>query len=742
MEILCFLAGTVFACSQSAYPLLFVLSALFLKANGRLVLWFLAAIIWALVHQWWIDDQGMPSVDVIPKTELTGKITSVPDTRIGKVQFELSVTRLNQHPVKARVLLSCYNHCPTFATGQTWRVQAKLKRPQSSGNPGQFDYRRMLYARHIAWVGYLKHGQAVLIQEPEKSWQMLALRAQLAEKLRRILPDKTVLGITQALTLGLINNIDSKQWDLFRRTGTTHLMVISGAHISLVAGLAYCLVYWLWLLSGRLCLYRPAAQAAAIAGILGALTYALLAGFSVPAQRAVIAFCLLLLRHFFSQRLTGWQTWRYALLAVLVMEPHAVLFSGFYLSFLAVAILLSLGQRITCGGLKKTLILQLACLIGLMPVTLFFFSYGAVDGFFANLFAIPFVGYIIVPLALLTLLISIVCPAGWATLPLTWAIKGLLVCLAWVDRFSLINLDMTLVSVWSMLALMIAIMLRVFLPVRALAPLALVLLITALYPGYYRNKPGDAQVVVLDVGQGLSVVITTAHHTMLYDTGMKFYQGGDMAKMVIIPYLATQGISAIDKLVISHPDMDHRGGLASLESRFPVGELIVDNVDFYHRGKNCHDYPAWSWDGVSFRFLPIRQAFRDKNNSSCVLQVSNPAGKVLLPGDVEALAEHYLATRYPEELASGIVILAHHGSKTSSTPEFIQRVAPRYGIISAGFDNRYHFPHQQTLNTMKERNIGLFDTMTCGMLTIDLRVGSSLREPLCYRKNRDSQQNH
>ncbi|MGQ3891030.1 DNA internalization-related competence protein ComEC/Rec2 [Legionella sp. CNM-4043-24] len=733
MEILCFLAGTVFACAHSPYPLLFLLSALFLKADWRILLWFAAAILWVLLHQWWVSDRAMPDTDLIPKARVTGRIASLPVVRDGSVQFGLSVSRLNADPVQARVLLSCYRHCPEFSIGQRWRLQVKLKKARAAGNPGQFDYRRMLSARHVHWTGYLKGGQAVLLEDATQSFTLPALRARLAEKLEHILPDQGTLGITQALALGLTQHLNQAQWDLFRRTGTTHLMVISGAHISLVAGLASCFVYWLWLGSSRLCLYRPAVQAAAVAGIVTALTYALLAGFSVPAQRALFAFCLVLLRYFFSQRLSAWQTWRYALLLVIIIEPHAVLLSGFYLSFLAVAVLIACGQRFPVSGYKKALVLQLACLIGLMPVTLFFFSYGAVDGLLANLVAIPLVGYVIVPLSLTALLLSLFSPPAWTMLPLTYAIKILMIFLAWVDRLSMINLDVTLASSLSLPALMISLFLFFFLPISSLRPYAFVLLITAVHPAYYQSRAGEARVRVLDVGQGLSVLITTAHHSLLYDTGMKFYKGSDMGKMVIIPFLATQGIGKLDKIVISHPDMDHRGGLASLEKRFPAAELLVDNPSFYRRGKSCHEYPAWTWDGVSFRFLSIRNVFRAKNNSSCVLQVRSAGGSVLLPGDVESRAEHYLASTWADELISDVLILPHHGSKTSSTPEFIQQVSPRYAIISAGFDNRYHFPHQPVTERMQQAHIAMFNTMDCGMITVDLPSRAPMDKPLCYR---------
>ena len=236
-------------------------------------------------------------------------------------------------------------------------------------------------------------------------------------------------------------------------------------------------------------------------------------------------------------------------------------------------------------------------------------------------------------------------------------------------------------------------------------------MICACYPNYPHPKEGEAQVNVLDVGQGLAVFIQTTHHYLLYDTGIKFYNGSDMGKLAIIPYLKTQGIRVLDKVVISHPDLDHYGGLSSIEEQFPIKALLVNDVSFYQRGINCHHYPEWQWDGVVFRFLPIPPIFNNKNDNSCVLQIITAGAQLLLPGDIEKKGENYLVATYPDKLHSTILIAAHHGSKTSSSPAFLQHVAPHYAIISAGFDNRYHFPHQQTLNAFTNRGIQIINTI-------------------------------
>ncbi|WP_045105758.1 DNA internalization-related competence protein ComEC/Rec2 [Legionella hackeliae] len=733
MEILCFFAGTAYFYSKSVYALLLVIFACILSPRWSFLIWFLAALLWATVHQWWIADLAMPNnTRVIPKARLEGEIVSIPNTTDFKSQFQFRVSRFNGNAAQSTVLLACYNHCPSFNVGDFWDFEAKLKKPVNLGNPGSFDYVSWLNARHLEWTGYIKPHRAKLLNRLH-SQTLLSIREQLASSVVKLLPNEDSLGIVEALTLGLTSHIDKKQWDLFRRTGTTHLMVISGAHIGLVAGLSFALMRWLWTRSSRLCLYYPAAQPASILGLLMALVYALLAGFAAPAQRSLIACFFLLVKNFLNYRFTTWQAWRYGLLGVLLFEPHDVLLPGFYLSFLAVASLLLGSQRLTMSGLKKSIGLQLICLFGLMPLTLFWFSYGAINGFFANLLAIPMVGFIIVPLALISLFLVQCWDNSWILLPVHWAIEGLLYFLRWVDSFSQVNLSFSFNDILSPLALMLVMMLGLFLPLRALFPAMIVLSITALWPGFSKVKKGDAEINILDVGQGLAVLVQTANHRLVYDTGIKFYQGGDMAKLAIIPFLKTLGVKRIDKVIISHPDLDHRGGLESLESTYLVDELLVNEVSFYHRGKNCHHYPSWQWDGVSFKFLAINKRFKNKNNNSCVLQVKNKKGRILLTGDIERLAEDFLVKAYKEQLASTVVVVPHHGSKTSSSLQFIQQIAPKFAIISAGFDNRYHFPHGQTLKTFERQKINVFNTAECGMVTVQLFVKKDRVEPFCYK---------
>lgn len=733
MEILCFFAGVLFVYTKHAYPLLMLIITFLFRPKLRFLGWFSTAVIWSLCHQTWVSDQHMPSLAVIKKADLAGFVQAIPSQQGDKTQFQLGLRQLNGQAVKANLLLSCYQHCPVLRAGQYWSMQATLRKPRNLANPGGFDYLAWLKARHLSWTGTVKGSTCNLIET--KRYFLLRLRQHLADMQARLNPNSQTLGIIQALTLGMTNHMTQDDWDLFRRTGTTHLMVISGAHIGLIAGLSYWLMKWIWCCCGRLCLYYPAPKMASIAALLMSCAYALLAGFGVPAQRSLIACSFVFIRHFCSCRFSVWQGWRYALLAVLLFEPHAVMMQGFYLSFLAVAILLLINQRLSLAGIKKIVAMQLACLFGLMPLSLYWFSYGAINGLMANLIAIPWVGFIIVPLSLLLTILGEAMAPSWLVMSLNTAINYLLKYLSLIDSFAAINLTIPLTEIVSAISMMLAMAVFLLMPLKQIYPAVILLLATSLFPAHEKMVMGDARIDVLDVGQGLAVVIKTAKHVVIYDTGAKFYRGGDMAKLAIIPYLRSQGIKHINTVIISHSDLDHRGGLSTLEKNYKIEELIVDNPSFYKRGSPCHGYPDWVWDGVSFRFFAIEKALTGKNNGSCVLQVATQAGQVLLTGDIEKIAENYLISTYGHQLASSILLAPHHGSKTSSSPNFVQQVAPRYAILSYGFNNRYHFPHQQALRVYQKQGISLYNTADCGMVSIRLRAQEQVSKPSCYRNN-------
>ncbi|MFT4059379.1 MAG: DNA internalization-related competence protein ComEC/Rec2 [Legionella sp.] len=736
MEIFCFLFGILYFYTHSLYLPALTLLLGYLNAKYLSVLFFLSGIALAGIHQWLILPQGLPEFAVIPKAKIEGKIVSIPIQSPAKTQFLFSLERYNNQPAQGLVQLTWYRHALPLKQGQYWQFTVKLKKPRNFLNPGGFDYVISLSKRHIFWTGYILATENKLHSQIHESFNWLILREHLANQLSALAPNQATAGIVEALTLNITRHISQKDWELFRRTGTIHLFGISGEHIALISGLIYWLSRWLWTRSTRCCLAIPTPYIACICGLLAAFFYALLAGFEPPVQRALIGCFFYTLGILGSQRFTLWQIWRYALFGVLCLEPHAVFMQGFYFSFLAVVCLMLAQQRWCLQGYKKNLILQLSCLIGLMPLTLFWYSYGSLNGFFANLFAIPLVGFLIVPLSLITMLVSSY-PWAWLLMkPLSWLIVLLFQGLQWTEHLAVINLEWSISTIEMTLALMGALLLWVLLPIKPFRYLSLLWFFLPYFPPRPLIHSGEALIHVLDVGQGLAVVIRTKQHTLLYDTGDQFFQGSDLGKMVILPYFKHTGVHQVDTLVISHPDKDHRGGLKSIEAVLPVQQLLVNDPHYYTHGLKCHDYPSWNWDGVHFRFLPIIAEFKGKNNNSCILQISTSGGRMLLTGDIEKKAENYLLKTYVTQLKSDLLIVPHHGSKTSSSYRFLKEIAPRYAIASLGFDNRFHFPHAKTVANLHSLKIAFYRTDNCGMVQVRLPNKGELSPPSCFTKSK------
>lgn len=732
MEIFCFFTGILYAYTHSIVLPLIGLALLYINPRATLIIFFGAGMLLVIVHQWSVRAQGMPDTSVIPTATLEGSIVSIPVIQAHKTQFTFAVERLNGQKVQALVQLAWYNHAPVVHAGERWQLSAKLKRPHNFNNPGSYDYSNTLATKHIQWAGYIRPHNNKKLSTPSSTFSWLPLRERLNNRLNQLAPDQKTAGIIEALTLNSTNHISQQEWELFRRTGTTHLFGISGEHIALLSGFFFFITRFLWSQSATCCLRIPAQFIASTVGLICALLYAFLAGFAPPVQRALTGCFFYTMAMLGKQPFTPWQVWRYALFTVLCIEPHAVFMQGFYFSFLAVVCLLLTQQRWRLTGYKGSLALQLSCLVGLMPLTLYWFSYGSINGFFANLFAIPLVGFLIVPLALATMLFSS-CHWVWLLMKvLSWLIALLFQGLVWTEQLAALNINWPLSSITPVLLLLGALLLWVLLPTSPFKFLALLWLLLALVPKRTIIAPGEALIQVLDVGQGLAVHIQTQQHVLLYDTGDRFFQGSDLGQMVILPFYKTRGIKKIDALIISHPDKDHLGGLKSIEDALPIGQLLVNQPEYYHRGLNCHQYPSWTWDNVHFRFFPIHTSFNDKNNNSCILQVSTSNGRILLTGDIEQKAEDYLVKTYGKKLHSELLIVPHHGSKTSSSYRFVAEIAPHYAIASLGFDNRFHFPHAKTLATFNSLHIPFFRTDECGMTEIRLPVSGVIQEPQCY----------
>lgn len=733
MEIICFLAGMLFFQIHALPLLLLPLLCSLIKPGPWFAVAFLLALGFASGHERLIRPYGMPDDSVIARATLTGTVASIPTVTPVKSAFNLQIESFNGKKARALAAITCHGVCPSLLSGDTVTLTARLRVPRPAGNPGSFDYRRYLQSHHVGWTGTTRPDRLSVVRHA-RMHSIQALRQTLAAKLAGRVPNPVSGAIMQALVFGVTGSLDASLWELFRHTGTTHLMVISGAHIGLVSGIVYKLFNVLWRYLPW-CALWPAQRVASVFATLFAFGYTLLSGFGAPGVRALVSCVCLSVQFLGNRRIVAWQAWRHGLLAVLLLEPHSVLMPGFYLSFLAVAVLMLAAALLPEQGMRKWLGLQFACLMGLMPASMYWFSIATWSGMAANLIAIPMVGMAVLPLSFLTVLVMPFPGFSWVAAVSDTVIQLLLWFLHLVDRLSFLNVEQGFSGWFEPLCLTLAPAVGILLRDKALCIPVLLLGIACFFPPLEQLHPQEARVDILDAGQGLAVVVRTAHHVLVYDTGAKFWTGGDMGRFVIIPFLRSMGVRKVDTVVVSHTDLDHRGGLESLESVFPPTKFISDNPAFYKKGKSCHTAHPWTWEGVHFAFVRGNGVFQDKNNRSCVLKVSIKETSILLPGDIEAPAERMLASVAGSSLKSTVLVLAHHGSKTSSTAAFLDAVAPDYGIISAGFDNIYHFPHPFVTRAFENRRIPLYSTARCGMVSVYL--GRGKREPFCFHDNLD-----
>jgi competence protein ComEC len=695
--------------------------------------------------------------------QVIGIVDSLPARFEQGIRFNLKVeqTLTPGTAVPPRVALSWYadrgNDAASLADlqpGQRWQLAVRLQRPHGNANPGGFDYEAWLLEQGMRATGYVRTtglmrgaGNRRLDDfVPGFGSAVERSRAFLRARILHALAGREYAGVIVALVIGDQRGIDQSDWQVFNRTGIGHLISISGLHITMIAGLVALGVSALWRRSfftgAQLPLLLPAQKVAALAGVVAALLYVLLAGFGVPAQRTLYMLAVVALALWTGRLSAVTHVLCAALGVVLLLDPWAVLWPGFWLSFGAVAMILFAGHgRLgpAPGGMRGTLLLagrtQWAVTLGLVPLTMLLFGQVSLVGPLANAVAIPLVSFVVTPLALAgSLLPDPLC--GWLLL----AAHAAVAALAWL----LGHLAALPAAVWRapapqgwaqswifLLALggtLWLLMPRGW-PQRWAGAVAWLPLLLQLPD---RPPPGTFRVTAFDVGQGMALLVETAGHRMLYDTGPGYAPGADAGSRVILPYLRMRGIGALDGIVISHGDTDHTGGAPALLQELRVGWLAssLQNTHPVARAAARHLHCAagqrWEWDGIRFEMLhPAPASYADTglktNARSCVLRISGKGtGRaVLLAGDIEAAQETALLAAAPASLRADVLLAPHHGSGTSSTPAFLQAVRPSVGIFQVGYRNRYKHPKKAVYERYGTLGIERLRTDIDGALTLD-----------------------
>jgi competence protein ComEC len=752
---LSFLAGDCFMQGLPEVPApawgaaLIVVLALAVARRWHLVISAVAGFAWAwssavagLAHDLpaALEGQDLPVV---------GEIASLPEITATGRRFVLAVTSWPGREAVSlprRMELTWYDSAVDLRPGEQWQLTVRLRRRHGYANPGGFDYEAHLFRQGIGATGYVRDdGDNRRLAGPSWSSAVLVLRGLIASRLADVLLESPMLGVVQGLAVGERQQLPADQWQVFAATGTSHLMAISGLHIAMVAALIAMLGGALARLPGMQRRRFSASDGRAVGCMLGALAYAALAGFGVPAQRTLLMIVVYCGARLLRRELRASHGFALSLVGVLLIDPLAPLSVGAWLSFGAVgAILWLLTGRVRPAvshgrfeKLRAFLKVQWAVTVGLLPLAILVFGNVSLVSPVVNLLAIPFFTWLVVPLVLL----GSAAVFAWAPLG-TVLLSGAnaLLAAAWPVLAYCASFDLAVwhspdPPAWAKVLLCLGAALVI---APGLLPTRLLGLLFFLPALLWRPEPlpeGAYRLTVLDVGQGLAVVIETRTHRLLYDAGPAFPGGGDTGERVVLPYLYSRAIRRLDAVVGSHGDLDHVGGFQSvLPALGPTPVLAGPSVRLPGTIlRLCERGQRWRWDGVEFVVLhPVAgRAWHGDNNTSCVLEVTGAGGRALLLGDIERDAERSLVDAGLLRPTS-VVVAAHHGSRTSSTAGLVEAVRARYVVFAAGYRNRWGFPRPDVMARWRDSGAETFDTASSG--AIDLLVGSSgVAPPVAWR---------
>lgn len=637
-----------------------------------------------------------------------------------------------------RVLLSLYDRSFAPAVGDRWRLTVRLKQPHGFQNPGGFDYEAHLFQERIRATGYVRRDPAPTpLPDDGHAYRLGRARQWLGEAMRAALPEHAFVPMLVAFVNGDEQGITDEQWRVLQRTGTTHLIAISGMNIGLVAGFVFFLAGRLWAWPGRTVLLWPAPKVGAAAALFAATGYAALAGFAIPTQRALVMVCALMLGLVLSRRASSSHLLAAALFAVLLYDPLAAMSAGFWLSFVSVAVILFFlhGERRDARRWLQWGRLQWAITLGLLPLTVLLFQQVPLAGPLANLLAIPAIELAVIPLSLvgaLLLSLGLGALAAYALALAAAVLQWLWIPLAGLAGYDALQWTQHQPTGWVLVAAVIGtawLLAPRGWPARWLGGVWLLPMFLVRPP---TPPAGEVWLTLLDVGQGLAAVVRTQHHVLVYDTGARFSDRFDAGRAVVVPYLRSRGMRAVDMLIVSHGDNDHIGGAGSVRAGVPVRETLSSVPERLPGAVRCRRGQQWQWDGVTFTMLSPADIGAHGNNACCVLRVAGGHGTALMPGDIEAVAERELVARYGGALSAQVLIAPHHGSKTSSTAEFIDSIRPRYVLYPVGYRNPYHHPHPRV--AARYAASGSTPYASAGEGAIEIRLGADGPRVSRYRE--------
>lgn len=673
---------------------------------------------------------------------LTIRVIDFPSVSPQATTFQ--AVALEDKRVLAKMRLSWFEPPVALRIGDVWRLQLVVRVPRDTSNPGFMDAETRMLRQRIGAVGYVVDSRLNELKGAGTGNGIERFRERFLNRLQQQAISADSMAVLAAIVVGARHKMSTEQWERYARTGTSHLMAISGLHIGLAAMGAYGFAR---LLLGMAFIRVNQVRLSLLAAVFASLGYAAISGFAIPAQRAVL---MLVLTTMSVVALRGVHAARILVLsavAIMAVNPLSMLAPGFRLSFAAVALLFWLALRtrpqrqsllsrpvFAAGGFFS---IQLFLAFGLLPITVLTFGRMSLAAPFINMLAVPLFSIVTVPLALCSLiLIGPLEPLGDVALRLAAASVASVDYL--IDRVANVPASARMLPgiaslAWVYLLLPLCwVLLPVRCPGRHVAWLGVVALLSWRPPG---PPPGCLDATMLDVGQGLAVVITTGDRVLLYDTGPSYRSGSSAAERIVLPYLAYAGIRRIDRIVVSHSDLDHAGGSSALVDALPVGEIISGDPLRTIATRECTSDIAWKWGDSRFSVLhPSPGSKLDGNNASCVLLVETGQRRLLLTGDIEAAVESALV-RQRVLGPVDIVTVPHHGSRTSSTTPFIRSLTPAYAIVSTGYGNQWGFPKSDVTARWRDAGASVLNTALSGALSFRMCRTGPLAPPAENRRN-------
>ena len=649
--------------------------------------------------------------------EMRGRVDGLPKQQPEQVQFDVAVDAIAAWPrcageLPRRVRLTWYGG-PAIGPDEIWQLRVKLRGVRGFQNRSSFDYEAFALANAIDGVGPVQFGRK-LADAPRFGWDRV--RADLRERFAAA--DLRRPGVLLAMLTGDAGLMDERDWALFRATGTVHLMVISGLHLAMIGAVGIAGGRGLARLHRRSLARHGAALPGVVCGAAIVTLYSCLAGWGIAVLRAWVAAMAVAVLVGVARRPSLPTAFVWIAAIVLAVDPLAPLQAGFWLSMVAVAVLLAFfAPRLARPSLLRApIVAQWVMAVAMTPALVGTIGSVAWIGPIANVVAVPVLSVLVVPIDLLAALTMTTFGAGESLLRVAdvltdWTVRYLqaLAAFGWVGWRTDQRPFVWLLSAIACGALLLPLTIR---HRSLLLPCAFL----SLLPADAAPTYGRFQVEVLDVGQGLSVLVTTARHTLLYDAGPRYRTGFDLGRVVVLPALSSASIERLDATILSHADMDHIGGFGAIAEGVDVRALLGgQRVAEFGDLRLCARDQGWQWDGVRFRVFRASGAGND-NDRSCVLFIADGAGAALLPGDLTRGAEAEL-TAWLGAAPIDLLVAAHHGSRSSSGAPFVRRAAPRVVVYSVGYLNRFGHPNADVVCRLRTRGALGYATAYSGALS-------------------------